>query len=83
MNKINQFLNAVIIAGIVVLCIGIFYSVIKAGIPYQDPTPEMQIRYAVNMQMGDELTKTGACMALTGTAVKYLFVKLSHNRKKK
>ena len=80
MNRISRILNAVILAGIVILCIGLFYLVIKAGIPYQDPTLAMQISYAVNAEIGDELTKIGASMALIGTAYKLIIVKRSQNR---
>ena len=32
-----QTLNAILLAGIIILFIGVYYCVIKAGIPYQDP----------------------------------------------
>lgn len=72
MKKSRSILNAVTLAGIIILCIGLFYVVIKAGLPYQDPTPAMQIRYAVNTEIGDTLTKIGVCMALTGAALQFI-----------
>jgi hypothetical protein len=33
-------------SGVLLLIIGVIYDVIFAGIPYQDPTPEMSARYA-------------------------------------
>ena len=37
-----QTLNALIIAGIIILLIGLYYLIIKAGIPYQDPPLDLQ-----------------------------------------
>ena len=76
MKKYHSILNAVILAGIVLLFLGLFYLVIKAGIPYQDPTPAMQTRYAVNMEIGDTLTKIGAGMTLTGAALKFILSRI-------
>ncbi len=50
---------AVMLAGAILLLIGLYYLVIKAGIPYQDPTVEMQIRYAVHTQIGEILIGKG------------------------
>lgn len=54
-----QIINSVILAGIIILLIGLYYWVVKAGIPYQEPTLEMQIEYAVNMGIGDKLVVSG------------------------
>ena len=74
MNKatyiLKQVFNAVILAGIIILCIGLYYAVIKAGIPYQDPPLELQIKYAVNAGIGDELTKDGFWIALLGCVMR-------------
>ena len=59
-NTVKNIINGAIIAGIIILLIGLYYWIIKAGIPYQDPTEELRIQYAVNMGIGDELVKTGA-----------------------
>ena len=55
----KSLLNGLIIAGIIILGVGIYYWIIKAGIPYQDPTEELRIQYAINMGIGDELFKVG------------------------
>lgn len=61
-----QIINSVILAGIIILLIGLYYWVVKAGIPYQDPTVEMQIEYAVNMGIGDKLVVNGFVLAALG-----------------
>lgn len=64
--------NSVILAGIILLFIGLYYSMIKAGIPYQDPPPELQIQYAVYMGIGEILLKNGFLAAICGGAVRLL-----------
>ena len=70
MNKKNQFLKnislAFLLAGVIILLIAAYYSIVKAGIPYQDPPLELQIQYAVNMGIGDELFKTGLIVTAIG-----------------
>ena len=55
----KSLLNGLIIAGIIILGVSLYYWIIKAGIPYQDPTEELRIQYAINMGIGDELFKVG------------------------
>ncbi len=69
-NTVKNIINGAIIAGIIILLIGLYYWIIKAGIPYQDPTEELRIQYAVNMGIGDELVKTGAVLLIIGIAGK-------------
>ncbi len=54
-----SIIYAVMLAGAILLLIGLYYLVIKAGIPYQDPTVEMQIQYAVHSQIGEILIGKG------------------------
>ncbi len=54
-----SIIYAVMLAGAILLLIGLYYLVIKAGIPYQDPTAEMQIQYAVHSQIGEILIGKG------------------------
>lgn len=65
-----QTINSVIIAGVIILFIGLYYSVIKAGIPYQDPPLELQIKYAVNEGIGEILAGKGFLIAVCGGAVR-------------
>lgn len=41
---LRQTINAIFLAGIIILFIGVYYWIIKAGIPYQDPPLELQIQ---------------------------------------
>ena len=65
-NLFREISNAVLLAGVIILVIGLYYLVIKAGIPYQDPTVEMQIRYAIDDGIGSVLSKVGFILALCG-----------------
>lgn len=67
-----QTVNSVIMAGGIILLIGLYYSMVKAGIPYQDPPPALQIQYAVNMGIGETLVGIGFAIALCGTAVRLI-----------
>ncbi len=62
--------NSVILAGIILLFIGLYYSVIKAGIPYQDPPLELQIQYAVNTRIGEILLGNGFVIAICGGVIR-------------
>lgn len=61
-----QIINSVAIAGVIILFIGLYYGVIKAGIPYQDPPLELQIKYAVNREIGEILMSKGLLIAICG-----------------
>ena len=63
---LNSAINSIILAGILLFVIGIYYSMIKAGIPYQDPPLELQIQYAINMGIGEILQKNGVLIAICG-----------------
>lgn len=64
--------NAVLLAGFIILMIGAYYEVVKAGIPYQDPPLELQIQYAINTGIGDELCRIGFFAVLYGVALRLL-----------
>lgn len=65
-----RIINAVIIAGIIILCTGLYYSVIKAGIPYQDPPPDLWLEYEVNARIGDVLVGNGFKIAVCGGIIR-------------
>lgn len=58
-----------ITGGIINFVTGLYYYIIKAGIPYQDPTVEMQIKYSAYMGTGEILKNLGICMCVIGIAV--------------
>lgn len=68
----RQTVNSVILAGLIILFIGLYYSIIKAGIPYQDPPLELQIKYAVNTRIGEILTGSGFVIAVCGGVIRLI-----------
>ena len=70
MNVLKKIFSSLIIAGAVIMLIGLYYLIIKAGIPYQDPTAEMQIQYEINMGIGNVLSLTGFCMTLVAAIIR-------------
>lgn len=78
-----QTVNSVIMAGGIILLIGLYYSMVKAGIPYQDPPPALQIQYAVNMGIGEALVGKGFAIALCGAAVRLILWLVRKNGRKK
>ena len=72
MNVLKKIFSSLIIAGAVILLIGLYYLIIKAGIPYQDPTTEMQIQYEINMGIGNVLSLTGFCMTVISTVIRII-----------
>ncbi len=67
-NIVYSLGNAALLAGLILLIMGVYYEVIKAGIPYQDPPLELQIQYAINLGVGDELCKIGFFTFIIGLA---------------
>lgn len=68
-----KIMNSFILAGIIILFIGLYYWMIEAGIPYQDPTLEMQIKYAINMGIGEILLANGFIIAVCSGIVRLIF----------
>lgn len=54
--------------GILLLISGFAYDVVFAGIPYQDPTPEMSARYAHHSRIASGFYILGAGAFLIGAA---------------
>ena len=57
--------------------------VIKAGIPYQDAPPELQLQYAVNMGIGEVLVKNGFLIFVGAGIVRLLFKLVLKKRQRK
>ncbi len=69
-NYILQALNAVVLSGVILIFIGSYYCVVKAGVPYQDPPLELQIEYIIDMRIGEILLKNGLLMTICGGVVR-------------
>ncbi len=63
----KRLFTSILLAGILVLGMGLYYMVIRAGIPFQDPTAEMQLQYSINMGIGETLTMMGLCTIMIGS----------------
>lgn len=74
---LRQAVNAVILSGAILVFTGFYYSVIKAGIPYQDPPLELQIQYAVDMKIGEILLKTGLIMTICGGIIRLVLWRIA------
>ena len=57
-----------LVAGPVLLAAGFVYDVLFAGIPYQDPTPEMAARYDRHSAIATVIYWCGALFLLAGIA---------------
>lgn len=64
----KTFFNSIAIAGCLIFAAGVYYAIVKAGIPYQDPTPEMSLQYAVDFRIGEVLLTLGAAAFAVGAA---------------
>ena len=62
----KTFFNSIAIAGCLIFTAGVYYAIVKAGIPYQDPTPEMSFNYEVNYRVGEVLFTLGAAALALG-----------------
>ena len=59
MNILYKLRFVPLLLSIVVFNVGLYYSMIKAGIPYQDPTPAMTEKYMSDMRLGNALMFIG------------------------
>ena len=69
---VRRISDAIVTAGIIITVVGIYYLMVKAGIPYQDPPLELEIQYAANTAAGNALVKTGIMSFVTGIAAKVI-----------
>jgi type IV secretory pathway TrbD component len=65
-------INAFIIAGIIIWFIGLYYFMIKAGIPYQDPPLELRIQYEVDARIGNILMGSGFSIAVFSGVIRFV-----------
>jgi hypothetical protein len=64
----KRFLSTVAapVIGILIVISGFVYDVLFAGIPYQDPTPELQAQYDFHSSVAGWFYKTGGILLLAG-----------------
>lgn len=73
MGNLHWMINSVILAGVILFFIGLYYFLIKAGIPYQDPPIELQIQYAINMGIGEILLGTGFLITICSGIIRLIW----------
>ena len=61
-----------LLAGVVLLLAGFLYDIFFAGIPYQDPTPEMSASYARHARIASTIRYAGLLAFLTGVVIRIL-----------
>lgn len=81
-NSVRQGLKAVTTAGIIIWLVGFYYAVVKAGIPYQDPSLDLLIRYEVNAGIGDTLMGIGFWIAVCGGVIQMIMAWIRFRRRK-
>lgn len=79
-GRIRKISAVVMLAGAVILLTGLYYMIIKAGIPYQDPTCELQIQYGINAGIGDVLVKEGTLLMTAGGLIGFFAGKAGRKR---
>jgi hypothetical protein len=57
------------LAGLALVVLGFVYSVLLAGIPYQDPTAEMQANWNFHNRVGELLVLTGFGLMMVGAVL--------------
>lgn len=81
-SALCRLAEAILLAGATVFVIGLYYWIVKAGIPYQDPPLELQIQYTVNETIGKTLLADGFWLLLGGGTLR-LFLWLTGRKRPK
>lgn len=79
-EKFKSVACSAVLAGIIVALIGLYFWMFKAGLPYQDPTTEMTIRWMAYNFAGKTCLSYGTVISLIGV-IGLAFLNF-HNRKK-
>ncbi|MBQ8541378.1 MAG: hypothetical protein IJ435_07890 [Clostridia bacterium] len=69
-NRVKSVISSVIIAGIILFAIGFYLAAIKGGIPYQDPTAQMQIKWQAYHMAGEWNMTAGLVLTICGVLAK-------------
>jgi len=65
-NKLRVITDALMLAGLIIIAISIYYSWFKAGLPYQDPTTAMTIQWNAWNMVGESCLKSGGICFIIG-----------------
>ena len=71
-----------IFLGIVIFIAAFIYDVLFAGIPYQDPTPEMQSRWDIHSSIAEYIYISGSVIFLAGVlAFTFEYMRNKHQKR--
>lgn len=66
-NQLRSLSSGLLLAGAVLVLLGLWFLLVRAGLPYQDPTPEMNLRWLASYEAGRlDLCWGGGMLALGG-----------------
>lgn len=69
---VRQLPLILVVCGLALFLGGFLYDMEFAGIPYQDPTPEMQARYNLHSDLASVIRWTGAVVFLSGPVAAFV-----------
>ena len=72
MERVKQIFNSVIFAGVIIMFIGGYFYIIKAGLPYQDPTEDMIVRWSAYAYAGKICLSYGSVICFVGLVGKII-----------
>lgn len=64
--KLKALFISITLSGSIIFVIGLYFSVVKGGLPYQDPTTEMTIRWMAYHFAGETCMLNGLVIFLIG-----------------
>jgi hypothetical protein len=73
---------SLIVLGCVVVVAGFFYDVMFAGIPYQDPTPELLAHYSFHASVAGYIYKSGFGIIVLGAILSIIRFGARHSMKR-
>lgn len=65
-KALKNIFRAMLLSGVIVSLIGLYFCALRAGLPYQDPDIEMAISYQANMLAGEYCLKAGCITFIIG-----------------
>jgi hypothetical protein len=64
-----RYIGLLVLAGFAVLIFGFIYNVIFAGIPYQDPTPQLIANYVKHTNIASIIYVLGFILVIAGAVL--------------
>ncbi len=71
----RKIINCIIVIGTILFAFGFYAEFFKAGLPIQDPTPEITREWMFYHRLGDVIMPLGVTFVIIGTVFK-IFIKL-------